>query len=84
MHFISFVLGTVRAHPLWVVAISRRPNKCIDISEAMFTYLHACIIKDFCGTHLLHAQVVVHTLTNSKIYCRLCTTTATTTSTATT
>lgn len=45
----------------------------------MFTYLHACIIKYFCGTHFLHAQVVMHTLTDSKIYCQLCTTTATTT-----
>lgn len=79
MYFISFVLCTVRARPLWAVAISRRPDKCIDINEAMFTYLHACIIKDFCGTHLLHAQVVMRTLTNSKIYCQLCTTTATTT-----
>jgi hypothetical protein len=84
IYFISFVLRTVRARPLWAVAIRRRPDKCIDMNEAMFTYLHACIIKDFCGTHHLHAQVVMHTLTNSKIYCRLCTTTATTTTTTTT
>jgi hypothetical protein len=73
------VLCTARARPLWAVATSRRPDKYINMNEAKFTYVHACMIKDFCGTHLLHAQVFTHKLTNSKIYCHLCTTTATTT-----
>jgi hypothetical protein len=79
VYFISFVLRALRARPLWAVALSRRPDKSIDTNEAMLTYLYECTIKDFCCTQLLHAKVVMHTLTNSKIYCRLCTTTATTT-----
>jgi len=35
-----FVLCTVRARPLWALAISRRPDKCIDMNVHVLTCVY--------------------------------------------